>query len=216
MVHTFNPRTWEAEAGGTQGVWGQPGLHSDTLSQTNISHVVDLTCLEWELQVNWSKWFTRVWWWSHMYSKNVVKFRKKTQTPLLFMSWNPSALCYYPAFPSLCFLCACNPGETKVKRWTHFHPLELLFSCRKKAFLKFSRGCLTGKRWKSNRNENIWLWSNQRMQRINLGLKEGLTGQDLLRTFMFPLSYGLGDLTHGLFGHARQGLDRWTSLLASK
>jgi hypothetical protein len=46
------------------------------------------------------------------------------------------------------------------------------------------------------------------MQRINLGLKEGLTGQDLLRTFMFPLSYGLGDLTHGLFGHARQGLDR--------
>jgi hypothetical protein len=30
--HTYNPSTWEAEAGGPR-VWGQPGLYSETLSQ---------------------------------------------------------------------------------------------------------------------------------------------------------------------------------------
>jgi hypothetical protein len=29
MTHTFSPRTWEAEAGGTLWVWGQPGLQSE-------------------------------------------------------------------------------------------------------------------------------------------------------------------------------------------
>jgi hypothetical protein len=28
VVHTYNPSTWEAEAGGSR-VLGQPGLHSD-------------------------------------------------------------------------------------------------------------------------------------------------------------------------------------------
>jgi hypothetical protein len=28
MAHTFNPSTWEAEAGGSLWVWGQPGLQS--------------------------------------------------------------------------------------------------------------------------------------------------------------------------------------------
>ena len=29
MLHAFNPRTWEAEAGGSLWVQGQPGLHSE-------------------------------------------------------------------------------------------------------------------------------------------------------------------------------------------
>jgi hypothetical protein len=42
VVHAFNPRTWEAEAGGflssrparsTEGVPGQPGLHRETVSK---------------------------------------------------------------------------------------------------------------------------------------------------------------------------------------
>jgi hypothetical protein len=42
VSHTFNPRTWEAEAGrflssrpawSTEGVPGEPGLHKETLSQ---------------------------------------------------------------------------------------------------------------------------------------------------------------------------------------
>jgi hypothetical protein len=42
VAHTFNPSTWEAEAGGilslrpawsTEWVQGQPGLHRETLSQ---------------------------------------------------------------------------------------------------------------------------------------------------------------------------------------
>jgi hypothetical protein len=38
VVHTFNPSTWEAEAGGflsSRSVWspGQPGLYRETLSQ---------------------------------------------------------------------------------------------------------------------------------------------------------------------------------------
>jgi hypothetical protein len=42
VAHTFNPKTWEAEAGGflswrppwsTKCVPGQPGLHRETLSQ---------------------------------------------------------------------------------------------------------------------------------------------------------------------------------------
>lgn len=28
-VHTFNPRTQEAEAGGSLRVWGQPGLYNE-------------------------------------------------------------------------------------------------------------------------------------------------------------------------------------------
>jgi hypothetical protein len=32
MVHASSPSTWETEAGGLR-VQGQPGLHSDTLSQ---------------------------------------------------------------------------------------------------------------------------------------------------------------------------------------
>jgi hypothetical protein len=29
MVHTFNPSTWETEAGVSLWVWGQPGLQSE-------------------------------------------------------------------------------------------------------------------------------------------------------------------------------------------
>jgi hypothetical protein len=32
LMHTCNPSTQEMEAGGLQ-VWGQPGLHSETLPQ---------------------------------------------------------------------------------------------------------------------------------------------------------------------------------------
>jgi hypothetical protein len=35
VLHICNPSTQGAEAGGSQ-VRGQPGLHSETLSQTNI------------------------------------------------------------------------------------------------------------------------------------------------------------------------------------
>jgi hypothetical protein len=44
VAHTFNPSTWEAEAGGflssrpawsTEWVPGQPGLHRETLSRRN-------------------------------------------------------------------------------------------------------------------------------------------------------------------------------------
>jgi hypothetical protein len=34
VVYAYNPSTWEIEAGGFH-VWGQPGLHSETLSQKN-------------------------------------------------------------------------------------------------------------------------------------------------------------------------------------
>jgi hypothetical protein len=34
VVHTYNPVTWEAEVEGSR-VQGQPGIHSETLSQTN-------------------------------------------------------------------------------------------------------------------------------------------------------------------------------------
>jgi hypothetical protein len=33
MAYTFNPSTWEAEAGGLQSFPGQPGLHRETLSR---------------------------------------------------------------------------------------------------------------------------------------------------------------------------------------
>ena len=33
MAHTFNPSSQEAEAGGSLGVLGKPGIHSKTLPQ---------------------------------------------------------------------------------------------------------------------------------------------------------------------------------------
>jgi hypothetical protein len=38
VVHTCNPSTQEAEAGGS-GVGVQPGLHRETLSQTNNKNI---------------------------------------------------------------------------------------------------------------------------------------------------------------------------------
>ena len=36
VAHTFNPSAgWKVEAGRSLWVWGQPGLHSETLSQNN-------------------------------------------------------------------------------------------------------------------------------------------------------------------------------------
>jgi hypothetical protein len=38
VINTCKSSTHKAEAGGLQ-VWGQPGLHSETLSQKNISMI---------------------------------------------------------------------------------------------------------------------------------------------------------------------------------
>jgi hypothetical protein len=44
MVHTYNPSTWEAEAGGSQ-VQSQPGLHSYTLfKKTGVLSNVQAVC----------------------------------------------------------------------------------------------------------------------------------------------------------------------------
>jgi hypothetical protein len=37
VVHTYNPSTWEAEAGGSR-VQGQPGLHNEILYENNHHH----------------------------------------------------------------------------------------------------------------------------------------------------------------------------------
>jgi hypothetical protein len=43
MVHTFNPRTWEAEAGESLGVQDQPGLPSEF---QNSQGYTEKLCLE--------------------------------------------------------------------------------------------------------------------------------------------------------------------------
>ena len=49
VAHAFNPSIWEAEAGGSQSVPGQPGLlHRETLSQkqnktTTLNRAHDMT-----------------------------------------------------------------------------------------------------------------------------------------------------------------------------
>jgi hypothetical protein len=44
VAHTFNPRTWEAEAGGYLWVWGQPGLYSKF--QDSQSYITKRSCLK--------------------------------------------------------------------------------------------------------------------------------------------------------------------------
>ena len=43
-THTFNPSTWEADAGGAQGVRGQPGLQSEF--QDSQDCYTEKPCLE--------------------------------------------------------------------------------------------------------------------------------------------------------------------------
>jgi hypothetical protein len=44
VAHTFNPSTQKAEAGGSLWVWGQPGLHHETLSHTAMG-VTNYWCI---------------------------------------------------------------------------------------------------------------------------------------------------------------------------
>jgi hypothetical protein len=42
VLHTYNPSTWEAEAGRLR-VQGQPGLHSETLSLKKKKNLLGIT-----------------------------------------------------------------------------------------------------------------------------------------------------------------------------